>query len=108
MGKKIWIEVKVKDNCLWRLEGNVFTKKPSLTEMQTTVGGLIEYMPEVYLMPEIKEMIVNEEGLLIGLEYNDLANMQLQIGAPHVVGDVLMKVDEEFITSDFWLKGDEE
>ncbi|QDP57011.1 MAG: hypothetical protein GOVbin1782_18 [Prokaryotic dsDNA virus sp.] len=107
MGKKIWVQIKVDDNCLWDLNGKVFKKKPSLKDMQDSVGGLIEYMPQVYLMPEVKEMIVNEEGLLHGLRDNYLANMQLKTHAPRVVGDVLVKVDEAFITKDFWLKLEE-
>ena len=104
MGKKIWVQIKVDDSCMWELKGEVIKKKPSLKEMQDTVGGNIEYMPQVYLMPEVKEMIVNEEGLLCGLRDNYLANMQLQWNAPRVVGDVLVKVDEEFITKDYWFK----
>jgi hypothetical protein len=108
MGKKIWVQIKVDDNCLWQLNGEVYNKRPPLHEMQRCVGGRITRMPQVYLMPEIKEMIVNEEGLLDRLKDNYLANMQLQWHAPRVVGDVLVKVDEAFITYDFWMKGEEE
>ena len=76
-------------------------KHPSLSQMQEAVGGkysgglktkrnLIEYMPKVYLMYGLKEMIVHEEGLLIGLEFNELA-MQLTNGFRNpVVGDVIV------------------
>ena len=101
---KIWVQIKVGENCLWKMEGKVFKKKPSLSEMQDSVGGRIEYMPQIYLMPDVKEMIVNEEGLLHGLEDNHLANMQLKWNAPRVVGDVLVEVDEGFITKDYWFK----
>ena len=103
---KIWVQIKVDDTCMWQLKGKTFEKKPTLGEMQDSVGGIIQYVPKVYLMPEVKEMIVNEEGLLRGLKDNYLANMQLQWDAPRVVGDVLVKVDESFITSEFWLRGE--
>ena len=109
--KQIWLEIKIEDNCLWKPKGKVYKNKPTLEEMQESVGGLIQYMPKVYLMPEVKEMIVNEEGLLKGLEDNYLANMQLQFGSPRIFGDVLVKVDEGFITREFWTKlekGEEE
>ena len=76
--------------------------------MQESVGGYIEYMPQTYLMPEVKEMIVNEEGLLKELKDNYLANMQLQWDAPRVVGNVLVKVDDNFNTSEFWMKDEGE
>ena len=101
---KIWVQIKVDEDCLWEMEGKVFKKKPSLSEMQDSVGGRIEYMPQIYLIGDVKEMIVNEEGLLHGLEDNYLANMQLKWNAPRVVGDVLVEVDEGFITKDYWLK----
>ena len=108
MEKKIWVQIKVEDNCLWKPTGKVYKSKPTLEEMQESVGGLIEYVPRVYLMPEVKEMIVNEEGLLVGLKDNYLANMQLEFGAPRIVGNVLVKVDEGFITKEFWTEGEEE
>ena len=51
MGKKIWVQIKVDDNCLWDLNGKVFKKKHSLKDMQDRVGGLIEYIPKGDLMP---------------------------------------------------------
>ena len=107
MSNDIWVEIKVEDNCLWQLKGEIFEDKPTLEQMQKAVGGRIEYMPNVYLTPEIKDMIVNEEGLLHGLKDNYLANMQLESLAPRVVGDVLVRVDKSFITKEFWLKGEE-
>tara|TARA_R110002020_G_scaffold172058_1_gene362222 strand:+ start:8628 stop:8960 length:333 start_codon:yes stop_codon:yes gene_type:complete len=106
--KQIWLEIKIEDNCLWKPKGKVYKNKPTLEEMQESVGGLIQYMPEIYLMEDVTDMIVNEEGLLLGLKDNHLANMQLQFGAPRVVGDVLVKVDEGFITKEFWTEGEEE
>lgn len=72
---------------------------PSLTVLQNAVGGehsntmktkrnLIEYMPRVFLMHGLKEMIVHEEGLLIDLEGNELATQLLNGYA--VVGDVVV------------------
>ena len=106
--KKIWVQIKVEDNCLWKLTGKVYKSKPTLEEMQESVGGLIEYVPRAYLMDEVWDMIVNEEGLLLGLKDNHLANMQLQFGAPRIVGNVLVKADEGFITKEFWTEGEEE
>lgn len=106
--KQIWLEIKIEDNCLWQPKGKVYKNKPTLEEMQESVGGLIQYVPEVYLMEEVTDMIVNEEGLVLGLEDNHLANMQLQFGAPRVVGNVLVKVDEGFTTKEFWTTGEEE
>ena len=81
--------------------------QPTLEQMQRSVGGLIEYIPNVYLMPEISEMIVNEEGIWLNLKDNYLANMQLQWNAPRVLGNVLVKVDEDFNTYEFWAKEEE-
>ncbi len=79
-------------------------KHPSLSQMQEAVGGkysgelktkrnLIEYMPKVYLMDGLKEMIVHEEGMLIGLEFNELAT-QLTNGFHNpIVGDVIVTTE---------------
>lgn len=42
-------------------------KKPEYAELRAWVGGLIQYVP---LRKMGKEMIVNEEGLIIGLPRN--------------------------------------
>ena len=54
-------EVKPKD-------GKVFTLK----EMQEMVGGNIELID----FPNGKSIVVNEEGKLIGLEFNELASQE--------------------------------
>jgi hypothetical protein len=54
-------------------------------------------------------MIVNEEGMLRQLPVNELATLQLTAAAYNpIVGNVVMKVDEDFITKDYWLRGEEE
>lgn len=43
------------------------SKKPEYAELRAWVGGLIQYVP---LRKMGKELIVNEEGLIIGLPRN--------------------------------------
>jgi len=54
-----------------------------LAEMQKYVGGYIEF---VYL-PNDEIMVVNEEGLLKGLPFNDVASL---IAKRTIVGDALI------------------
>jgi hypothetical protein len=62
--------------------------EPTLDEMQEWVGGLIEYAPvrpgakfqyhvdkETMVWGETLEVIVNEEGLLLNLESNEIASI---------------------------------
>lgn len=60
-----------------------------LHEMQALVGGLIE---PVYL-EDGKIMVVNEEGLLIGLDLNAKASAMTGIT---IVGPAIVCNDEEF------------
>lgn len=65
-------------------------KHYSLKEMQNIVGGFIEI---VYLK-DSRIMIVNEEGKVNGLDFNDAATAVLEESYPYsgdfVVGDVLL------------------
>ena len=76
-------------------------KRPTLDQLQEAVGGkysgelvstrnLIEYMPKVYLMKGMVDMIVHEEGLLLDLPANQLATQLLDGFYSAVVGDVVV------------------
>jgi len=54
----------------------------TLKEMQDFVGGLIEV---VYLGDD--QLVVNEEGLLLGLPYNSEAS---ELSGRRIVGDALL------------------
>ena len=79
-------------------------KRPTLDQLQEAVGGkysgelvstrnLIEYMPKVYLMKGMVDMIVHEEGLLLDLPANQLATQLLDGFYSVVVGDVVVVTD---------------
>jgi len=103
-GDYIWQEVKMDDNCMWQLEGRTWDSNMMLEEMQDAVGGRITYYPARMLQKDIIQMIVNEEGLLKNLDYNDLATMQTLPMMDPVVGNVLIKVDRKLMTSGYWLE----
>jgi len=92
------------DNCMWQLEGRTWDSNMMLEEMQDAVGGRITYYPARMLQKDIIQMIVNEEGLLKNLDYNDLATMQTLPMMDPVVGNVLIKVDRKLMTSEYWLE----
>lgn len=60
----------------------------TLDEMQEVVGGLIEIIP---CFDETKVMVINEEGKLLGLPYNEKATLLAKIAWwDSIVGDVLI------------------
>lgn len=63
----------------------VSDKKPTLEEAQEFVGGLVEVVELNGQIPA--QMMVNEEGLLIGLEPNEIASMMAK---RHIVGKALI------------------
>ena len=76
---------------IFRIDGSTeILVEPDLKSMQNAVGGLIEYIPQVYL-PDgngLIDIIVNEEGLI-----NDsLPNMVMSIlcKGPTVMGDAIV------------------
>lgn len=92
------------------------SSEPSLDEMQEWVGGLIEYAPvrpgakfqyhvdrESMVWGETLEVIVNEEGLLLNLESNEIASimacgmLQDATGWQTLVGRAIVKytIDED-------------
>ena len=107
MVKKIYEVITTKDTNAFRLKTPPLEfegKHPTLEQMQEAVGGkysgglktkrnLIEYMPKVYLMRGLDEMIVHEEGLLIDLEHNELATQLLNGFRGAVVGDVIVATE---------------
>ena len=103
-GDYIWQEVTRDDTCMWKLKGRTWDSNMMLEEMQDVVGGLIEYYPARWLQKDVISMIVNEEGLLKNLDYNDLATMQTLPECNPVAGDVLIKVDRKLMTSEYWLE----
>ena len=104
----VWAEVRVDDNCMWRLKGKTWNEEPSLDEIQKSVGGYYEMVPQYYLMDDIGAMYVNEEGMLHGLDINQLATQQTTNGlATAVVGNTIIRVDEKILTKKYWLAGDE-
>lgn len=57
----------------------------TLAELQTLVGGYIELIPI-----GSKYIVVNEEGRLMGLPFNENASkLVAQFGYPFIVGDAL-------------------
>lgn len=70
-------------------------KHYSLKEMQKIVGGFIEIM----YLKDSRIMIVNEEGKVNGLDFNDAATAVLIESYPYsidfVVGDVLVCYEDE-------------
>jgi len=60
-------------------------EKPTLLEAQSLVGGNVE-MVRSPSDPDI-QIIVNEEGLLIGLPFNEEASKMCDTG---IVGDVVI------------------
>ena len=103
-GDYIWQEVLMDDNCMWQLEGRTWDSNMLLEEMQDVVGGRIQYYPARMLQKDVIQMIVNEEGLMKNLDYNDLATMQTLPMMDPVVGNVLIKVDRKLMTSEYWLE----
>ena len=63
-------------------------KKPDLKQMQTWVGGYIERV-KVRYEGHIRTMYVNEEGLLLNLQFNQKAS---SICKRTIVGDVFILV----------------
>lgn len=104
--RDVWAEVRMDDRCMWRLRGRTWDEEPSLEEIQESVGGGYELMPQTYLMDDIKKMYVNEEGRLHRLEPNEMATKQTTALSPPVVGNVIIQVDEKVLTAEYWL-GDE-
>jgi len=72
----------------------------NLDDLQESVGGIITSVPvmsDEYLHPE-QTVYANDEGLLIGLQRNRLA--EIITGYPQLVGPVLIggQVDDEGVT----------
>ena len=107
-GDYIWQEVRMDDSCMWQLKGRTWTSNMELEEMQEVVGGRIEYYPAQWLQKDVVQMVVNEEGLLLNLRYNDLATMQTLPECSPVAGNVLIKIPRELTTKEYWLKGEDE
>jgi len=63
---------------LYTVEGEVKEVSPAdghsftLKEMQDFVGGTVQIVP----LPDGRSMLVNDEGKLIGLEYNEKASAE--------------------------------
>ena len=93
---------------MWQLKGRTWTSDMELEEMQEVVGGRIEYYPAQWLQKDVVQMVVNEEGLLLNLRYNDLASMQTLPECSPVAGNVLIKIPRELTTKEYWLKGEDE
>ena len=104
----IWVEILTQDSCMWQLKGKTWTELPTLEDMQATVGGNVAHMPKSYSLSGIKNMIVNVDGFLMKLADNQLATQQLNLFSNPIVGNVIIQVDEEFVTKDYWLKEAEE
>ena len=105
--RDVWAAVRMDDRCMWRLRGRTWDEEPSLEEIQESVGGGYELMPQIYLMDDIQRMYINDEGRLHRLELNEMATKQTNMLCPHpVVGNVIIQVDEKVLTAEYWL-GDE-
>jgi len=56
---------------------------PTLEEAQELVGGMVELV----MLSDGDQMLVNEEGLLYGLPYNQMAS---EVANRHIVGNALI------------------
>ncbi len=65
-------------------------KRPSLEEAQAIVGGLIE----IVIDDGEKQLIVNEEGLLLGLPFNETAS---GMTGRYIVGPALLLTGEAML-----------
>lgn len=79
-------------------EGNVSTVEVNdYRDIQRHVGGLITSVPirNDEIIPEYSGVYANDEGLLIGLEPNALA--QTITGYPYLVGNIMIggEIDDE-------------
>ena len=63
-------------------------KAETLTQMQKAVGGFIE---PIYINDKV--ILVNEEGLIMNLEYNETAS---KMCGQALVGDVLVLTQKEW------------
>jgi hypothetical protein len=65
-------------------------KEPTLEEMQDFVGGMIE----VITLPDMRQMVINEEGKLISLPVNlvatNLWEKAFGIGTDVIVGNAMI------------------
>lgn len=66
-------------------------KEPTLEEMQKFVGGLIELVP----LLSGDQLIVNEEGLIHQLPYNESASL---LAGQVIVGDAMVLQGEAKLT----------
>ena len=105
-----WLYIPCSNEELGAILLDNWVEEPPLNKMQSCVGGLIEYVPlgreaRDFVMPlgklgHVEEIVVNEEGLLIGLDFNPVAtaianrthgfNGFLK-GPHHLVGPALIK-----------------
>ena len=65
---------------------------PALEEAQSIVGGMVECVANTYHKIKDADVIVNEEGLLIGLELNEAAKEFCEIP---LMGNVLILKGEQ-------------
>lgn len=87
---RLWLIVQPSGKTAVLCEG---TEEPTLAQMQQAVGGLIEYAPVAQGMTlpmpasltsgaivegDVLDVIVNEEGLLQGMEANPIASLAAQ------------------------------
>lgn len=85
---------------VYKPNGQIITTEPSngtdfsLKELQEIVGGYIQ----VIYLPDNQVMVINEEGKLDGLEYNDNATEILEeVMDDFIVGNALI-CDRKMIT----------
>lgn len=62
---------------------HVLANRPSLEEAQKLVGGYVELVT----LPGGDQLLVNEEGLLRGLDYNPAAS---DLTGGHIVGPAIL------------------
>lgn len=71
-------------------------KKFSLEEAQKLVGGYVELVP----LKHRKQLICNEEGIILGMPYNAKATEVLRENygphAQHLYGDIILCMTKEF------------
>lgn len=74
---------------------------PTLEEMQSAVGGYVEFIREVSYVVEVEGalevtedavLVINEEGIPLGLGVNPMASM---MACQPILGDAMLIVDLE-------------
>tara|TARA_R100001594_G_scaffold98672_3_gene133157 strand:- start:10336 stop:10674 length:339 start_codon:yes stop_codon:yes gene_type:complete len=96
-----WVIITPEDTCAWELKEAPIEGKPSFDEVSMYVGGLVEKIPDNWLMRGLHTMYVNEEGKLKKLPRNLLASRFLDDPVP-IVGNAVIQWDNKYNDEEAW------